>query len=178
MGILFTCSSCGKQLSVPEAYGGQKGVCPSCGSSVAVPSASTPEATPPPLQPPPVGPGTVMSPPPPPLTAPPQPTVGRPTYATVGGVAPAPPTHQLAIWSLVLGIAAFAMCGPITSLPGLILGIVARSQIRDSRGAYGGEGMALAGIIISAVYLGLMVIFVVLYAIFFLFFVVAVGSTP
>ena len=155
MPILFTCPSCRKQLSVPEEYGGQQGVCPSCGSPVAVPSASTPGATLPAL------------------TAPPQPTVGRPTYAMAGGVAPVAPTHQLAIWSLVLGIAAFAMCGPITSLPGLIIGILARSKIRDSRGAYGGEGMALAGIIISAINLGLTVIFVVLYAIIVVVAVVA-----
>jgi hypothetical protein len=176
MPILFTCSSCGKQLSVPDEYGGQQGVCPSCGSPVTVPqpSAAQPPST---HQPPPAtaAPQTFgPAPQPPPAAAqagappaPPQPVVGRPTYATVGGVAPTAPTHQLAIWSLVLGIVGFAMCGPITSLPGLIVGIVARSKIRDSRGAYGGEGMALAGIIISAINLGLTVIFVVLYAIIF-----------
>lgn len=56
----------------------------------------------------------------------------------------------LAITSLVLGILGF--CG-ITALIGLILGIVAMIQVRKSKGAIGGGGIALAGTIVSAVFL-------------------------
>ena len=41
----------------------------------------------------------------------------------------------------------------LTPIAGLICSIIARSQIRKSNGTQGGEGMALAGIIISSVYL-------------------------
>ena len=41
----------------------------------------------------------------------------------------------------------------LTPIAGLICSIIARSQIKKSNGTQGGEGMALAGIIISSVYL-------------------------
>ena len=41
----------------------------------------------------------------------------------------------------------------LTPIAGLICSIIARAQIRKSNGTQGGEGMALAGIIISSVYL-------------------------
>ena len=158
MAILFTCPSCRKQLSVPEEYGGQQGVCPSCGSPVAVPMASTGGATTAPLQPSPVPPSAAAPAPPVPPVEPQQQAIGRPLYATASTVAPAPPTHQLAIWSLVLGIVSFVMCGPLTAIPGLILGVVARRQIRESSGAFGGEALALVGIILSAVNLAVSII--------------------
>lgn len=55
----------------------------------------------------------------------------------------APKTNGMAIASLVTSI---VCCGPI----GLILGIVAKNQIKASRGTQGGDGMATAGIIIGA----------------------------
>jgi hypothetical protein len=66
----------------------------------------------------------------------------------------------LATASLVLGILAFVTC--ITSLPGLILGIIALSQISKSQGRLKGQGRALAGTIIS----GLAVVMIPFVAIF------------
>jgi prepilin-type processing-associated H-X9-DG protein len=60
--------------------------------------------------------------------------------------APAP-TSGLAIASLVLGLLG------ITALLGLVLGIVARVKIKRSRGTLGGGGIALAGIIVSLIFL-------------------------
>jgi prepilin-type processing-associated H-X9-DG protein len=65
---------------------------------------------------------------------------------------PAARTSGLAIASLVLGILGFLSCG-ITAIVGLILGIVAMSRVRKSNGAIGGQGLALAGTIVSAVFL-------------------------
>lgn len=69
--------------------------------------------------------------------------------AASGGrpVAPAP-NSGLAITALVLGITGF-FCG-ITALPGLILGLVAMRKIKASEGRLGGQGLALAGTIVSA----------------------------
>ncbi len=41
----------------------------------------------------------------------------------------------------------------LTPIAGLICSIIARSQIKKSNGTQGGEGIAMAGIIISSVYL-------------------------
>jgi hypothetical protein len=60
-------------------------------------------------------------------------------------------TSGMAIASLVTGIFGF-------SLIAIILGFIARKQIRESMGAQTGEGLALAGIILGFVWLALSVI--------------------
>ena len=57
----------------------------------------------------------------------------------------------LAIASLVLGI--LGICGGFTAVIGLILGIIAIVKINNSRGAMAGFGVALAGVIISALFM-------------------------
>jgi hypothetical protein len=61
-------------------------------------------------------------------------------------------TSALAVTSLVLGILGLFTCG-ITALIGLILGIIAMVSVSNSRGALRGFGIALAGIIVSCVFL-------------------------
>lgn len=69
-------------------------------------------------------------------------------------VASSPPakTSGLAITSLVLGVLGLPTCG-ITALFGLILGIIAMIRVNKSNGALGGHGIALAGTIVSGVFL-------------------------
>ena len=77
---------------------------------------------------------------------------GQPSSAP-GSPPPLPPkTSGLAITSLVLGCLGLVTCG-ITSLVGLILGIIALVRINKSRGQLGGQGMALAGTIVSGAFL-------------------------
>jgi hypothetical protein len=69
---------------------------------------------------------------------------------------------QMAVWSLVLGIAGVPLsCCCYIGVPMLIaaipLGIVSRNRIRASNGALEGEGMALAGAIVGAVGLAVVV---------------------
>lgn len=66
-------------------------------------------------------------------------------------VAPAK-TSGLAVTSLVFGILGVFTCG-LTALVGLILGIIAMSKVKNSGGKLNGNGIALAGIIVSAVFL-------------------------
>jgi len=61
-----------------------------------------------------------------------------------------PKTSGMAIASLILGICGFVSCG-ITSIVGLILGIVGFSAIKKSAGQLKGEGLAIAGIVVSSV---------------------------
>lgn len=65
-----------------------------------------------------------------------------------------PKTSGLAIASLILGFLGIA-CG-VTAIVGLILGIVALVQISKSQGRLTGNGLAIAGVIVSAVFLLLM----------------------
>jgi len=68
--------------------------------------------------------------------------------------APLVKTSGLAIASLILGFLGIA-CG-ITAIVGLVLGVVALVQISKSQGQLKGNGLAIAGVIVSAVFLLLM----------------------
>jgi hypothetical protein len=65
---------------------------------------------------------------------------------------PAGKTSGMAIASLVLGILGLVSCG-VTSLVGVVLGIVSLRKINRSQGALRGSGLAIAGICISGVFL-------------------------
>ena len=62
---------------------------------------------------------------------------------------PAPPTNVLAIASLILSISSFVALPLIGSIAGVVCGHIARSQLRESRYASEGNGVALAGLIIG-----------------------------
>jgi prepilin-type processing-associated H-X9-DG protein len=81
------------------------------------------------------------------------PAAQRPPAA--GSQPPPPKTSGLAITSLVLGCLGLLTCG-ITSLVGLVLGIIALVRINQSHGQLGGKGMAVAGTSVSAALLLLM----------------------
>jgi hypothetical protein len=54
-----------------------------------------------------------------------------------------------AIASLVLSIVGILFCPYVFSVLGLVFGYMARGEIKRAGGGLGGEGLALAGIIIS-----------------------------
>lgn len=61
----------------------------------------------------------------------------------------------LAVTSMILGIASLVAClGPLTGIPAVICGHIAKGKIR--RGEAGGDGMALAGLITG--YIGIFLI--------------------
>lgn len=89
-----------------------------------------------------------------PAAAPPGYGYGYPQY----GYPPAPKTNSMAVASMVISIiGAAGLCaygvGGLLGIVGAILGHVARRQIRDRGEA--GDGMALAGIIVGWVALGI-----------------------
>ena len=67
-------------------------------------------------------------------------------------------TSGLAITSLVLGVLGLFTCG-VTALVGLILGIVALVKIKNSQGRLSGNGIAIAGTAVSAIFLLMVPIF-------------------
>jgi hypothetical protein len=91
-----------------------------------------------------------MSQPPPPPSPPPAPgPVGQP-YSPQGA------TSGLAIASLVCGIAGFFCVIP--AVVAVVLGYRARTQIDESAGQQSGRGMAMAGIILGWIVIGLTVL--------------------
>jgi hypothetical protein len=70
--------------------------------------------------------------------------------------------QSLAIASVVCGAISFACFGPLTSIPAVILGIMARNRVISDPQRYGGQGLATAGIILGGLNLALVVLYVVI----------------
>jgi len=84
---------------------------------------------------------------------------GADRFARTGGSAYGGQNNNgLAIASLICGIGQVVF-GPLSAIPAIILGHIARSRIRQTGGP--GAGMALAGLILGYVGLALTVILVI-----------------
>jgi hypothetical protein len=66
-----------------------------------------------------------------------------------GGPVAARPTNDKALISLIAGILGLTLLPLIGSIVAVVTGGMARREIRDSAGAYGGEGMATAGLVLG-----------------------------
>src|SRR5437763_1255017 len=97
------------------------------------------------------------APPPPPAPSP-LPAYGRQQGGY--GYQRTPRTHGLAIASLVLGIAQIFLC-IIGGILALVFGYISRRQIDESGGTQGGRGMAIAGIILGWIGIGLGIAYIV-----------------
>jgi hypothetical protein len=76
---------------------------------------------------------------------------GQPVYAPAGGAS----MNGLAIASFVCSIVGFLL---IPFIAAIVLGFVARTQIRKSAGRQKGDGLAIAGIIIGFAWLAFYVV--------------------
>ena len=72
-------------------------------------------------------------------------------------------TNGLAIASLVCSCAGILFFG-VPGILGIIFGFVARSQIRRSNGSQGGDGLALAGIIVGFAWIAILIVIIVVAA--------------
>jgi hypothetical protein len=91
------------------------------------------------------------------------PGYGYPGYGYPGYGPPPRKTNGLAIASLVVGLGSLVVC-PLFAVIGIVLGVVARRQIRERD--EDGAGIALAGLIISSALTALAVFVVFAYAAF------------
>ena len=124
MPIPVTCK-CGKQFATNDENARRRARCPECGNDLIIPDVGggvAAETVPEPTQAPATGPGMAA------------------------GVAPA--TSGMAIASLVLGLCSF-LCLIFTGIPAIILGVLGLADITKGRGAIGGKGMAIAGIVLG-----------------------------
>lgn len=87
-----------------------------------------------------------------------------PVYYTT---APAKPTSSTAIVSLVSGLLSWLLLPWLGALVAIISGHMARGEIRRSNGQMEGDGMAVAGLVLGYLQIGLTLAFVLLLFMFF-----------
>ncbi len=84
------------------------------------------------------------------------------SYQPPAGPPPsAPPNNQLAVGAIIAS-AIGLLCG-IGSIIGIVLGVVAKNQIKASNGTQGGDNLATLGIVIGAVGIVLNILWRVLF---------------
>ena len=72
------------------------------------------------------------------------------SYTPPAGPPPsAPPNNQLAVGSIIAS--AFGLFCGFPGIIGIVLGVVAKNQIKASNGAQGGDNLATIGIVLGAV---------------------------
>lgn len=76
--------------------------------------------------------------------------------------APVPPTSTLAVVSLVFGITCWIVLPLIGSIAAVITGHLARREIAAAEGRLGGDGLALAGMVLGWIQLALTIVAIVL----------------
>ena len=80
---------------------------------------------------------------------------------------PPVPSSQLAIASLVLGVLSWVVLPVLGALGAIVCGHLARRDIRAARGALGGDGLAIGGLVLGYAHLVLLVLGVILAILFF-----------
>lgn len=169
------CAQCGLALEpvAQDAAPGSTGDSEVTQGGPPSPPGAPPEGIKPePVQPTPPG---IPGGPPPPPGAPVAPIMGPPPVGPPGVVPPpgAPPipqyvaaprpqneTEPMAIASLALAVAGWFMC-PLLSILSLVFGYMARNKIQESGGRLQGDGLALAGIIVSWILVGITLLVIV-----------------
>lgn len=81
--------------------------------------------------------------------------------------APIRQTSTLAVVSLVFGILGWTLLPFIGSLVAVVCGHMARGEIRRSQGALEGDGMAVAGLVLGYIVIGLSLLAVLAAILFF-----------
>jgi hypothetical protein len=144
----MNCTVCGTALVAGALF------CPNCGSRVAAPSsAGAPTAGLPPTYDEPAPPLSQPYDGAPPATAPQWIAPGSAPYAAAG-----PPNSTAAVVSLVFGILTWVFLPVIGPIVAVVAGHMARAEIRRSNGQVGGGGMALAGLVLGYLQIGLLIL--------------------
>lgn len=84
-----------------------------------------------------------------------------------GTVRTPPPSSTLATVSLVFGLLCWVAVPVIGSLVAIVCGHMARAEIRRAAGRLGGDGMAVAGLVLGYVHLATAVVALVVALLFF-----------
>jgi hypothetical protein len=125
MSQMIYCPKCGDQNTAGAQF------CKTCGSRLSTPA--NPEA---------------MAPTPPPVTPPPISSAPQPQYAVPPPGAP-PQKSNRAVIALVLGILGIFCCGPLSSIPGIIVAKMEMDAIARGEASAENLGMAKAAFWVS-----------------------------
>lgn len=161
----FSCPTCGQHLQGDVRYVGTEVTCPNCKGAFVVPNPKVTTSL--------RVEGDRWIPPPAHAHGAPA-TVSLPAPAAPRLVPPPPRTNGLAIASLALSVAS-VLVGPLGFVPGIICGHLARARIAKTAGL-GGRDLALAGLIIGYVFLGLTVVGLAVFLLFVAKFHAGMGS--
>ena len=105
------------------------------------------------------------------------PTNNTPADYPVLHYEPVKKDSSLAIVSLVTGILGWTILPFIASIVAVITGHLAKKEIRESGGLLEGDGMALAGLILGYVMIGLAILGIILAIVLVLVFVPSIRSS-
>lgn len=117
------CSTCGSEVSQDALF------CEYCGTRVTAPSSS--------------GAPTIA------IAQPDDTPHAPPAYAAPPVYSTAPPTSNSATVSLIFGILAWVLLPVIGAIVAVIAGHMARREIAESGGRLGGDGLAIAGLVLG-----------------------------
>lgn len=76
-------------------------------------------------------------------------------------------TNSFAVASLVCGILGWSLLPFLGSIAAVIFGHMARTKIRQSAGAEGGDGLAVAGLVLGWISIGLWLLGIIAFFLFF-----------
>ena len=79
---------------------------------------------------------------------------------------PAVPNSQLAIASLVLGVLSWFLLPVVGAIGAIVCGHLARRDIRAARGAIGGDGLAIGGLVLGYVHMAMLIVGLVIAVLF------------
>jgi hypothetical protein len=104
---------------------------------------------------------------PPPAPAPATEPAPAPAPAPAAPANPGRPTSNLAIFSLVSGLLGWTLLPWLGSLAAVVLGHMARAEIRRSGGTLDGDGLAIAGLVLGWVMIAFSILAVLAVVLFF-----------
>ena len=79
---------------------------------------------------------------------------------------------------MICGIISMVILQPITAILAIIFGYMALREVKRSGGQVDGHGMAIAGIVMGYIGIGLTVLLIALYILFFAISISALGPYP
>ncbi|HEY7339927.1 MAG TPA: DUF4190 domain-containing protein [Ktedonobacterales bacterium] len=105
-------------------------------------------------------------------------------YATPGYYYPwlyAPPAPRLGTWALVsmiCGAVSIATFQSVLAILAVIFGFIGLNEVKKSQGTVEGRGFAIAGIVTGFISIGLTLLVIALYIVYFVFIISTLNTLP
>ncbi len=93
----------------------------------------------------------------------------------------APPAPRLGTWALVsmiCGAVSIATFQSVLAILAIIFGFIGLNEVKKSQGTVEGRGFAIAGIVTGFISIGLTILFIALYILYFVFLFSALNTLP